>query len=87
MNAMHEAMRPSLIKRLTGGKVSALDAKAVSASLGAHLCELVQLNTPGKWGSRSFRGVREVVLDSTWQFHGSSAEDRQAVRQWQIRQY
>ncbi len=61
LNAMHDAMRPSLIKRLIGGQVS-IDAKAVSASLGAHLCELVQLNTPGKWGYAEFRGVREVVL-------------------------
>lgn len=62
LNAMHDAMRPSLIKRHIGGKVSAVDAKAVSASLGAHLCELVQLNTPGKWGCAEFQGVREVVL-------------------------
>jgi hypothetical protein len=62
LNSMRTAMRPNLLSRLVGRKSSADEAAAVSASLGAHLCELLQLNTPGKWEYVEFEGVRQVVL-------------------------
>jgi hypothetical protein len=62
LNSMHAAVRPNLLHRLAGRKISTDDAATVSASLGAYLCELVQVNTPGKWDYAEFEGTRQVVL-------------------------
>jgi hypothetical protein len=62
LNAMHSAVKPKLAARLVGGAISARDASLVTASLGAHLCELVRLRMSGEWGFAEYEGERYPVL-------------------------
>jgi len=62
LNAMHTAVRPRFAGRLRRRSISAQDISAVSASLGAHLCELVRPRMRGEWGFAEFEGERQAVL-------------------------
>jgi hypothetical protein len=62
LNSMHHAMRPSFTSRLFGRRISSADSDAVAASLGAHLCQLVQPHVGGEWGFADYLGSPQFVL-------------------------
>jgi hypothetical protein len=65
LNAMHAAVRPGFLSRVTGQKIPEADAARVGATLGAFYGEILREKSNGKWVRNSVGGSQFAALALT----------------------